>query len=201
MSSSTPKKIINSFLVVGINDSKLQKYNLLSSNEEPQLFFINNINIVIINITTNREYLEFNNEKWKRITNIKNCWMRFQYDLSYINPITDLKLEDCDIYDKNKDYILLSKDLYDQGYRPVPCMNIKIKNINEIPKIKPEQRSFQKLDSNWVLIPSYYNCKNILKPQSKKSTVILLINRKIKFLPLKQVNYIYIPEKKFTVLV
>ena len=196
MSSSTPKKIINSFLVVGINDSKLQKYNLLSSNEEPQLFFINNINIVIINITTNREYLEFNNEKWKRITNIKNCWMRFQYDLSYINPITDLKLEDCDIYDKNKDYILLSKDLYDQGYRPVPCMNIKIKNINEIPKIKPEQRSFQKLDSNWVLIPSYYNCKNILKPQSKKSTVILLINRKIKFLPLKQVNYIYIPEKK-----
>ena len=35
MSSSyqNSKKIINSFLVVGINKEKLQKYNLLSTNE------------------------------------------------------------------------------------------------------------------------------------------------------------------------
>ena len=197
MSSSNhnPKKIINSFLVVGINDVKLQKYNLISSKEESQLFFINNINIIITNLLTNRDYYELENEKWIRISNTKDCWMRFQNDSSYINPITDLKKVDCNIYDKNKDFLLLSKELYDEGYRPVPCMAIKTNNLSEIPRIQSEQRSFQKLDSKYVLIPSYYNCKNILKPQSQKPAIVLLINRKIKFLPLKRVTYQYVPEK------
>ena len=44
------KKIINSFLVVGINKEKLQKYNLLSTNEEPQLSFIQNIDMINMNV-------------------------------------------------------------------------------------------------------------------------------------------------------
>ena len=63
-SSQSPKKIINSFLVVGINELKLQKYsNFLSPEEEPQLLFIQNINIVYTNITTKRDFFEINTEK------------------------------------------------------------------------------------------------------------------------------------------
>ena len=192
-----PKKIINSFIVVGVNELKLQKYNLLSSSEESQLFFIQNINLVMTNIIINKEYFEFKNEKWIRILNTKNFWLRFQYDSSYINPITDLKIEECDIYDKNNQYILLSKELYDQGYRPLPILSLNIKNFDAraIPQIIPEKTSFQKLDSKYVLIPYIYNCKNILKYQAKKPATLLLINRKTKFLPLKQVFYQYIKEK------
>jgi len=192
-----PKKIINSFIVVGVNELKLQKYNLLSSSEESQLFFIQNINLVMTNIIINKEYFEFKNEKWIRILNTKNFWLRFQYDSSYINPITDLKIEECDIYDKNNQYILLSKELYDQGYRPLPILSLNIKNFDAraIPQIIPEKTSFQKLDSKYVLIPYIYNCKNIFKYQAKKPATLLLINRKTKFLPLKQVFYQYIKEK------
>ena len=191
-SSQSPKKIINSFLVVGINELKLQKYtNLLSSNEESQLLYIQNINIVYTNIITKRDYIEINSEEWKKILNNQNVWLRFQYESSYDDPITDLKIQECDLY--NKDYLLLSKDLYDEGYRPIPVMYLNFKNINidfkSIPNIKKEQRSFQKLDNNNVLIPINYNIKNIFNLPSKKPTAIILINRKTKFLPLKQVDF------------
>ena len=58
MSSSyqNSKKIINSFLVVGINKEKLQKYNLLSTNEEPQLSFIQNIDMINMNVLSYTKY-------------------------------------------------------------------------------------------------------------------------------------------------
>ena len=200
-SSHSPKKIINSFLVVGINELKLQKYtNLLSSTEESQLLFIQNINIVYTNIITKRDFFEINSEKWMRILNNQNVWLRFQYEVSYIEPITDLKIQECDLY--NKDYLILSKDLYDEGYRPIPVMYLNFKNINidfkSIPNIKPEQRSFPKLDKKSILIPIKYNIKHILNLPCKKPVAIILINRKTKFLPLKQVDLnINISQKSF----
>ena len=189
MSSShqTSRKIINSFLVVGIKE--FQKYNLSQTNEDSQLTFIQNINIINTNIQTRRDHLELKNEKWLKTLNNANCWIRFQYENSYINPITDLQIHECDIY--GKEYLLLPKKLYDEGYRPIPIIShvFKDKNINikEIPGIIPEQRSFPKLDSNNILLPIFYNCKNILGLPSKKLAVVLLINRKTKFLPLKQI--------------
>ena len=189
MSSShqTSRKIINSFLVVGIKE--FQKYNLSQTNEDSQLTFIQNINIINTNIQTRRDHLELKNEKWLKTLNNANCWIRFQYENSYINPITDLQIQECDIY--GKEYLLLPKKLYDEGYRPIPIIShiFKDKNINikEIPGIIPEQRSFPKLDSNNILLPIFYNCKNILGLPSKKLGVVLLINRKTKFLPLKQI--------------
>ena len=47
--NKTPKKINKSFLVVGAKE--IQKYNLSTAVEEPQLSFIQNVNIFITNIT------------------------------------------------------------------------------------------------------------------------------------------------------
>ena len=188
MSSSkkTSKKIIKSFLVIGTKE--FQKYNLLTTNDQSNLSFIENINIININLPTKRDHLEIKNEKWFKILNNTNCWIRFQYESRYINPITDLILHECDSY--GKDYLLLPKKLYDEGYRPVPIIyyNNAIKNIDMeyMPKIIEEQRSFQKFDSFNVLIPMNYNCKTLMNLPSKKLGVVLLINRKTKFLPLKQ---------------
>ena len=195
---SKTKKIIKSFLVVGSKD--IQKYNILSANEESQLSFIQNINIIITNIQTKKGHLELKNEKWFKISNTSNCWIRFQYETSYINPITDLHYRECDIY--GNQYLLLPKKIYDQGYFPVPIMSHNFKNQNislkEIPNIIPESRNFKKSDNLlYVCIPMNYNCQNILGLPIKKQTgLLLLINRKTKFLPLKQIILQKKPEEK-----
>ena len=196
-SSIKKKKIIKQFLVVGTKD--FQKYNILSANEESQLSFIQNINILITNLPTKKGHLELKNEKWFKISNTSNCWIRFQYETIYSNPITDLRIYECDTY--GNQYLLLPKKIYDQGYLPVPVMshNFNNKNIDikEIPNIIPEERHFKKSENLlYICIPINYNCKNILGLQIKKGGLLLLISRKAKFLPLKQVILQKRPEEK-----
>ena len=198
MSSShkTPRKIIKSFLVVGTKD--LQKYNVLTTNDGPQLSFIQNINILITNIQIKSNHLELKNEKWFKILN-SNCWLRFQYETSYIDPITDLLIHECETYEDK--YLLMPIKLYDEGYRPVRIMFHKFNNknisIRDIPNIVAEERSFKRSNNSmYAIIPMNYNCKNILGLQKKKLGVLILINRKTKFLPIQQIIFQKKPEEK-----
>ena len=195
--NKTPKKINKSFLVVGTKE--IQKYNLSTGVEEPQLSFIQNVNIFITNIQTKKDHLELKNEKWFKILNNSNGWIRFQYETSYINPITDLQIHECDLYGDK--YLLLPIKLYDEGYRPIRIMYYKFKSKNidfsSIPNIIPEERSFKRSEnSSNVLIPINYNCKNILGLPTKKLGVVMLINRRTLLLPIKQIIFQKRPEEK-----
>lgn len=174
------KKIINSFLVVGINKEKLQKYNLLSTNEEPQLSFIQNIDMINMNVLIKKNNFEISNEKWIKILNNPYCWIRYQYETNYISPITHLQIFECDIY--NKEFLLLPKNLYDDGYRPAPITYYYSKNnkldFREIPRVTFDRTSFNKLDKYNILIPMKYNCKNVFGLHNKNKGALLLINRK-----------------------
>ena len=192
MSSSyqNSKKIINSFLVVGINKEKIQKYNLLSTNEEPQLSFIQNIDMINMDVLIKKNNFEISNEKWIKILNNPYCWIRYQYETNYISPITHLQIFECDIY--NKEFLLLPKNLYDDGYRPAPITYYYSKNnkldFREIPRVTFDRTSFNKLDKYNILIPMKYNCKNVFGLHNKNKGALLLINRKKKYLPLKEVT-------------
>ena len=191
-SSKKNTKIYNSFLVVGINHIKLQKYNIISQNEESNLTFIKNIDLVNLNVNFKKNHFETKNEKWIKISPNSNGWLRMEFDSTYIEePITDLQLLECDTY--GNDYLLLPIKLYEDGYRPINITNYIFKknnifDIRAIPKIMKEQTILKKLENSlYVLIPMKYNCKNILNLPSKKAGIVFLISRKTKFLPLKRV--------------
>ena len=93
---SKTKKIIKSFLVVGSKD--IQKYNILSANEESQLSFIQNIDMINMNVLIKKNNFEIGSEKWIKILNNPYCWIRYQYETNYISPITHLQIFECDIY-------------------------------------------------------------------------------------------------------
>ena len=135
--SSTPDKIISSFHVVGINESKLQKYDI-DTNEEPTEKFLQKMDILIGNLNIKNDLYETSNQKWAKITKGQNCWIRFQYSDIYIDPITDFKVKQCDFY-SNK-YILLPKSLYNFGYRPIRIIKFEdnVNDINQLPKISEE---------------------------------------------------------------
>ena len=195
--NKTPKKINKSFLVVGMKE--IQKYNLSPGIEEPQLSFIQNVGIFITNLQAKKDHLELKNEKWIRILNNSNSWIRYQYETSYINPITDLQIHECELYGDN--YLLLPIKLYDEGYRPIRILYYKFKsknfNLSSIPNIIPEERSFKRTENSLnVLIPINYNCKNILGLPTKKSGVLILINRRTILLPIKQIIFQKLPEEK-----
>ena len=191
-SSKKNTKIYNSFLVVGINHIKLQKYNIISQNEESNLTFIKNIDIVNLNVNFKKNHFETKNEKLIKISPNSNGWLRMEFDSTYIEePITDLQLLECDTY--GNDYLLLPIKSYEDGYRPINITNYIFKknnifDIRAIPKIMKEQTILKKLENSlYVLIPMKYNCKNILNLPSKKAGIVFLISRKTKFLPLKRV--------------
>ena len=184
--SKTPNKIIKSFFVVGINEIKLQKYNL-NNNDEQIMRFIQKIDIINTNLNIKIDRYDTPNIKWLRVINNSNFWVRFQYTNNYTNPITDLRIQQCDYY--NEEYILLPRNLYENGYRPVKLTvyeNIS-NDIKDIPEVPMEERSFKKLDEKYVLVPAKYNAKYSLNLPAKKKAALLLICRKTVFLPLKEV--------------
>ena len=185
-SSKTPNKIIKSFCVVGINELKLQKYNL-ENNDEPSMRFIEKIDIINTELNTKNTRYDTSNIKWLRILNNSNYWIRFQYTNNYTNPITDLRIHQCDYYQEK--FILLPRNLYDNGYRPVQLTIYEnmSNDMKDIPEVTKEERSFKKLNDKFVLIPAKYNHKHSLNLPAKKEAVVLLICRKTIFLPLKEV--------------
>ena len=186
--SSTPDKIISSFHVVGINESKLQKYDI-DSNEEPTEKFLQKMDILIGNLDIKNDLYETSNQKWAKITKGQNCWIRFQYSDIYIDPITDFKVKQCDLY-SNK-YILLPKSLYNFGYRPIRIIKFEdnVNDINQLPKISEEERAFPSLDNKYIVIPIEYDCNSILNFNTKKKAAIILICRKISFLPIIKIFF------------
>ena len=178
-------KIIKSFLVVGLNETKIQRYSNSDNDIIPR--FIQNIDILITNLDFKIDRNDtLKNEKWLKIYKNPNSWLRFQYKEDYINPITDLRIQECDYY---KEYLLIPKKLYDDGYRPVKILKFKINsnNIKDFPKIAQEERSLPKLDKDYIIAPIEYDTKYYLNLPNNKKAVILLICRKTLFLPLREV--------------
>ena len=178
-------KIITSFLVVGLNETKMQRYSNSENNIIPR--FIQNIDILITNLDFKIDRNDSSkNEKWLKIYKNPNSWLRFQYQENYINPITDLRIQECDYY---KEYLLIPRKLYDQGYRPVKILKYKnnTNNIKDCPKIAQEERSLPKLDKENILASIEYDTKYYLNLPNNKKAVILLICRKTLFLPLRDV--------------
>lgn len=186
-SSKTPSKIIKSFFVVGINEIKLQRYNIENNNDSQQLRFIQKIDIINTNLNIKKDRLDTSTVKWLRVLNTSNFWIRFSYINNYTDPITDLRIQLCDYYSEK--YLLLPRNLYENGYRPVKLTKYQniTNNIKDFPDVAREERTFPKLDDKFVLVPAEYNSKNPLNLPTKKSGALLLISRKTIFLPLKDV--------------
>ena len=84
-------KIIKSFLVIGLNENLIQKYD----ENEKSLCFIQNADILIKDLPYN--YQPSNkDEKWISLIKEKNAWLRLKYSNEYNCPITDLLIVDCD---------------------------------------------------------------------------------------------------------
>ena len=186
-SNKTPNKIIKSFYVVGINNVKLQRYNIENNNESQQFRFIQKIDIINTNLNIKRDRFDTSTAKWLRVLNTSNFWVRFSYINNYDDPITDLRIQLSDYYSEK--YLLLPRNLYDNGYRPVKLTEYQniTNNIKDFPEVEREERSFPKLDDKFVLVPAEYNSKDPLNLSIKKRAVLLLISRKTIFLPLKDV--------------
>ena len=174
-------KIINSFYVVGINEIKLQKYNNTNFNDE-LLRFIQKIDILHTNFIIKNDRFDRPNETWLRVINSPNFWLRFQYTDYYTEPITDLRISECD-YHSSDNFILFSRKLYQEGYRPVKLTKHEntTNNIKDIPLISQEERTFQKLNDKYILIPSEYNCKISLNLPTKKKLLYFLYVGKLIF--------------------
>ena len=185
--SQTPNKIIKSFHVVGIDQLKLKRYNITNMNDKTTLRFIDNMDILNTNLNIKEDKFYKANETWLRVLNNPNFWLRFQYVDNYTDPITDLRLCECDYY--SKEWLLMPKNLYDNGYRPIKLIKYQniTNNIKDFPSISPEERNFNKLDDKHILIPSHYNSKCSLNLPTKKKGLLLLISRKTIFLPLRKV--------------
>ena len=84
LSQNDTGKIIKSFCVVGLNESKLTKYNEVDSHP-----FVQNIDIL---------------QKTLKTT---NCWLRIQYSTSYHEPITDFKIVECEYSTESPDYLVI----------------------------------------------------------------------------------------------
>ena len=184
-SNKNTNKIINSFYLVGIEEVKIKKYK----NDEKPLRFIEKMDILNTNLNIKNTRYDLSNQKWLRILNTSHFWLRFQYSDNYENPITNIRIYECDYY--SKDYLLLSMNLYNNGYRPIKSINYESSSndIKDFPKIAQEESFFPKLDSKYVLIPSEYNSKNSLNLPTPKKAALLLICRKTIYLPLKEVIF------------
>ena len=102
LSQNDTGKIIKSFCVVGLNESKLTKYNEVDSHP-----FVQNIDILQKTLKVNMDKIEKENEKWIKIIKTTNCWLRIQYSTSYHEPITDFKIVECEYSTESPDYLVI----------------------------------------------------------------------------------------------
>ena len=86
-----PGRIIQSFCIVGLNETKITKYD---EDLKPPTF-IQKIDIIKKNLLLTRNIYEpRQNEKWHSIS--KEFWLRVEFNQTYEKPITGIKVIECD---------------------------------------------------------------------------------------------------------
>ena len=182
-------KIIKSFLVIGLNENLIQKYD----ENEKSLCFIQNADILIKDLPYN--YQPSNkDEKWISLIKEKNAWLRLKYSNEYNCPITDLLIVDCDY--ESPEYILLEKKYIDEQYKPI-MVSIYKEEENKEKKVDDESYPiinefdlYTPYSDVYLKIPSHLNVKEILKIPTQSKCSVLLISRKYSSLPLKDITII-----------
>ena len=178
-------KIIKSFFVAGLNEFKLQKYN-----EEINLRYIQNVDLLNIKLPTKNDRYDRKNEKWLCLSKNTNSWLRIQYTDKYNEPITELKMAEC-LYkpENNNNYLFLQKKYFDLGYMPISVSFFQNNNQNndQFPLIKNEITDIIQHNEKYVKIPFECNVKKYIDLHLKFDAVVILINRKYKYLPLRDI--------------
>ena len=198
------KKIIKSFCVVGLDETKLQKYN----EEDSKLRFIKDIDILVKKLPTDKNlYFSKNKEqKWYRVMKNKDIWLRIQFSSSYYEPITDFKIFGCKFDETSKNLLLDSKNV-NEKYKPISITKYSLedtennnnKNIDfeSIPILSEYEPKIQSTDNNSFIIPLEYNAKEIMNLPVKTPGGLLLITRKTELLPLRSLKIEYMGEEKY----
>ena len=187
------EKIIKSFFVVGLDELKLQKYN-----DEISLRYIQNVDILTIKLSTKNDRYDRKSEKWLRVSKNSNTWFRIQYTDKYSDPITELKIGECLYEPENDNYLLLPKKYYDLGYKPISIFFFEKNNQNDpFPIIQNEIKDITEYNEKYVKIPSICNVKKYMELPVKSDSVVLLINRKYKYLPLRDIIIQHTPNSKY----
>ena len=184
------KKIFSSFYIIGCNYSNLQIYKE-NNNKESITQYLQNIDLLITDFFPNENIIRKNNEKWLKIIKNSNVWFRIHYSKQYDNPITELKIIECN---HDQKHILFPKKYIEKGYRPIVITkilkneNIKEHNLNtNLIPISKECINFSHFNQNFVKISINCNAKEYLKIPSKKSCVVLAVTRTNTILPLKDI--------------
>ena len=96
-------KIIKTFCVVGLDEKKITKYR----EEDNVTQFVQNIDIVQKDMKLNMEVLNpKDNEKWCVLNKTNHFWLRVQYSKTYSEPVTGIKVIECEYEPKGCDYLV-----------------------------------------------------------------------------------------------
>ena len=185
--SSDNCKVIKMFCVVGLNENKLTKYK---EEDNIQIKYLQNIDIVKKNIMINCDKIEKDNTKWLILSKKNNQWLRIGYSKKYDNPITFLKIIECILDPYDADYLLINRSYVDSGYRPIKVNDYnKVKDFPEkvIYNLLKEFNDLIEYDNNYYRIPAEYNIKEILLTNSKTKVGVLAISRAKNKIALKDV--------------
>ena len=187
------KKIIKSFCVVGLDETKLQKYN----EEDSKLSFIKDIDILVkkLPIEKNSYINKEKNQKWYRVMENKDVWLRIQFSNTYYEPITDFKIVGCG-YDETLKNLLLDKKNVNEKYKPISITQYSSENSENnndlnfasIPILPEYEPRIKNKDEKFYKIPLEYNAKNIMNLPVKAAGGLLLITRKTELLPLRSLK-------------
>ena len=180
-------KIIKSFCVVGLNPEQFHYYN---EKERPHLY-INNIDILVAKISTNKNIFKRGDEIWYRVMENSDTWFRIQYKDNYNNPITDFKIIGCNI-DETENFLEIDKKY--SNYRVIKVTNIKdkgkINNLKDIVNVNDEFQSITK-------IPKEFNIKEIMDIKLSTPAAVIIISRDKHFLPLKKIQIKLLKDRKY----
>ena len=186
------KKIFSSFYIVGCDYTNLQKYKE-EENKDSSSQYIQNIDLLISDLFPNENIIKKKNEKWLKIMKGSNTWFRIKYSKEYNNPITELKIVECN---QDKNAILFPKKYIDKGYRPIIITTFlkkdknNEKNINMNENLIPISKEFSQItnyNDNYVIIPINFNAKAYMQLKSKKPCIVLAISRSFTMLAFKDI--------------
>ena len=187
------KYLIKSFYVVGLNQEQLHYYN---DKERPQLY-INNIDLLVVKIATNKNIYKRGNEIWYRVMENSDVWFRIDYKENYNNPITDFKIIGCNIDETGK-YLVIDKKYYHYSVIQVTVIKDDAKNKDEgdIIKIKDEYR-LNNMKDNLTKIPIEFNLKELMNINLNTPAAVIIITREKYNLPLKKIQIKLLNDNKY----
>ena len=184
------KKIFSSFYIVGCDYSNLQKYSE-ENNKTLSSQYVQNIDLLITDAFPDNNIMRKKNEKWTKLIKGSNSWLRIEYSLEYNNPITEVKIVECNCNEKN---ILFPKKYIDKGFHPILITkhleNDKNANTFDNPNLIPvfkEYTEVSNINDNFVEIPLNLNAKEYLYLPTKKQCIIIAVSRSTYFLSLKDI--------------